>query len=61
MGKGNAAMHVVEVIAIMDLLRFVMEDDEARKRVWPSVVTLLYMAGDKLDLACKALDQRDPV
>lgn len=57
MSIGIAELHIVEVRAIVEIIRHVAEDaeDGARERLRPAAVSLLYIANDKLGLAEKAL------
>jgi hypothetical protein len=46
-------MHINEVHAIVEILLFVAEEaeEDQRRRLRPCAISLLYIAGDKLDQA----------
>lgn len=60
MGKGEAEMHLNETEAIMEVLRFIMEEagPSERERLHPAIVSLLYIAVDKLAAAHDSLHRQ---
>jgi hypothetical protein len=57
METSSIEMHISEVHAIVNILLFVAEEaeDSQRARLRPAAISLLYIAGDKLDQAEKEL------